>query len=196
MAARRANLAALAFARDRSVRAATRYDVTAHAGELAERYGFLRARAGRRRRGVAASPGGVMSLRRGKTSSPISPTAPAAFSSTSRKKELGRRRFARLEVARPRRFRRRARLRVSHEDGRADAARHVVRGADAKALRAAARQVARPGRHREALSPALRRSDRQPARARRVHAAQPDRSRRCAASSTRRVSTSARRRRC
>ena len=56
-----------------------------------------------------------------------------------------------------------------------DLALHVqlVRGAEQRPG-AAARQVARFGRHREALSPALRRPDRQPARARRLHAAQPD----------------------
>ena len=42
-----------------------------------------------------------------------------------------------------------------------------------KVLDAAARQVARPGRRREALPPALRRPDRQPRRARHVDHAQP-----------------------
>ena len=58
--------------------------------------------------------------------------------------------------------------------GELDAARDGLRGA-LQSARAAARQVARLGRRREALPPALRRPDRQRRRARYVHPAQPHR---------------------
>ncbi len=51
-----------------------------------------------------------------------------------RKEEVGDERFARLERSRPRRPRRRARIRVPLEDGRADAARHARSPCSAKAL--------------------------------------------------------------
>ena len=135
IAARRANLAALRsrgadpFARD----ALRRHRARRRAARRALRAARTEERAEGERTAIAgrvdvAPQRGQDVLRRPR------PTAPGSFSSTSRKDERRRATFALFKALDRGDFDRRARLRLPHQDGRADAARRSRSRCSAKAL--------------------------------------------------------------
>ena len=133
VAARRENLAALR-SRGNDPFAQRRFDVDATAAELLERYGFLVPGQDAAAEGWSLA-GRLLSKRTmGKTIFADLADRTGKLQLYVRKEEVGDERLRRLERSRPRRSRRRARLHVSLEDGRADASRHVALSTLGKAL--------------------------------------------------------------